>query len=289
MAYDDTKWGGFAKIIVDTSTMSVGDKVRVKSMTTNTNYDKTVATVGTPLIWETDIFKDYVKICMVQTINDTPTEIGGVYRECDYGQTLFINVLDKTTLGGIQGILNAHQGSDLLAIGDEVGVTINGILETYVLLKVTPTEASFGWKYVSESAYAMSPIDYSYRTSVHDYCDNIYSLMAEKDKQYIKEKTVHYQFGTDTRTATRKIWIPTRGEVFGDSSYEPSAGVSQFPIFATQVGRQKTSKSGTSYDWQTASSVDAGTSVIYVLPTGLENNASSNSHILPCFMLTADS
>ena len=285
MGYADGYYYGQGRIICDTSTFSVGDTIRVRSMTDSSKvWDQQVATVGTALVFTVPCY-DYYKICTVQTINDTPTEIGGVYKTVDYGQTLYINVLDKTTLQGIQGILNAHQGSDLLSIGDEVNVTIGGVQEPYVLLRVTPTEAYFGWRYVSTDGYAMTPIKYSERSAVNNYCDGIYADMSAQDKAFIKEKTINYMSAGSTFQTTRKIWIPTTNEVYGNGGgLEDSP---QFPYFTTQANRCKTSKGGTSRDWQLASSSSGST--YYVQPTGAESTATSHSRVLPCFMLTADS
>lgn len=292
MAYDDTKWGGFAKIIVDTSTMTVGDTVRVKSITTGTNYDKQVVTVGTPLIWETDIYKDYVKICMVQTINDTPTEIGGVYKTVDYGQTLYINVLDKTTLGGIQGILNAHQETSLLNIGDEVNVLISGVEEKYVICGLNlydSHEALFISKYLSDTDANLAPANYSARTSALSFLNSLYSNIDERDRQYIKDKVVKYYNWGAIGTVTQKVWIPSTGEVTGYAN-EINNGVKQFPMFATQSSRIKYSKDGIARLWQTASCTQASGSTDYLNTSGAMTYApSGNTRILSGFRLVADS
>lgn len=289
MGYADGYYYGQGRIICDTSTFSVGDTIRVRSMTDSSKvWNQQVATVGTALVFTVPCY-DYYKICTVQTIDNTPTEIGGVYKTVDYGQTLFINVIDKTTLGGVQGILNAHQGSDLLSIGDEVNVTIGGVQEPYALLKVTPTEAYFGWRYISDTPYGLTPVKYSDRTGINAYCDSIYSDMADNDKQYIKDRVVKFKYAVAIYQTTRKIWIPTTNEVFGTDATEAAAGITQFPIFATQVNRVKTLKGGQTGDWQTASSNGDGSKTVYVGQDGSINQSTGTSRALPCFMLTADS
>lgn len=126
MGYADGYYYGQGRIICDTSTFSVGDTIRVRSMTDSSKvWNQQVATVGTALVFTVPCY-DYYKICTVQTIDDTPTEIGGDYRTVDYGQTLFIDTLNLNSLAGHQGLLNAHQHTNKLAIGDEVPITVGG-------------------------------------------------------------------------------------------------------------------------------------------------------------------
>jgi len=287
MAYDDTKWGGFAKIIVDTSTMSVGDTVRVKSMTTGTNYDKQVATVGTPLIWDKEIFKDYVKICMVQTINDTPTEVGGVYRELDYGETAYINVLDKTTLGGIQGILNAHQEGSLLAIGDEVDITVSGSPVTFQVGAINlydSHEVIFVAKHIqSLSETAVDYTSSNLRTSAQAF----YSSIADKDKQFIKLTSRKCRRNADFANYDDYVWIAGTQEALNQSVLID--GQSVFPIFVTQANRIKTWE-GTAKAWWTDDSwSSSGAYSVGSDGAQYNNSISMQLGLVPCFRLTADS
>ena len=287
MGYADGYYYGQGRIICDTSTFSVGDTIRVRSVyNALQTEDKQVVTVGTPLIFTVPPY-DYYKICRVQTINDTPTEIGGEYVEIGFGDLHRSNVLDKTTLGGVQGILNAHQGSTLLSVGDEVNVTIGGNQEPYILLNITPTEALFGWRYTSETYYNMATY-YSNRTGVNTYCDSIYSSMSESDKAFIKDRQVNYYCDGALRQVTRKIWIPTRQEVCGDQAqFEPNI---QFAYFTTQVNRVKTTQGGSPSIWQVATAWNSQ-SVYYIDGSGTVQGATSSSdaRVLPCFMLQADS
>lgn len=303
MSFAETKWGGFAKIIVDTSTMTVGDTVRVKSVTTGTNYDKQVVTVGTPLIWETEIYKDYVKICMVQTINDTPTEIGGVYREVDYGQTLFINVLDKTTLGGIQGILNAHQETSLLNIGDEVDITVNGSLWTMQIADIN-TYHPHSVILASKDLWKVRTLNeqYSYTTLLYANTDtyaemeSFYNNMAEK--AYVKElrKTSMSSVsgtGNSFYAFDAHVWIPNCYEV--QAQYQDSANPKkQFSLFTTQANRRKT-YNDMQNDWWTCDGWYAQYAYrnfcyINANGSGIGNAQVNNTKgLLPCFEMVADS
>ena len=308
MSFADTKWGGFAKIIVDTSTMSVGDTVRVKSVTTGTNYDKQVATVGTPLIWETDIYKDYVKICMVQTINDTPTEIGGIYKSVDYGQTIYVdNVFDLHTLQGIQGVLNAHNENQVLSIGDEVTIKVNiGGTPTDWVMQVGAIDLynSHEVIFVSKNIYdkvALSDQNIWSNQAIKTSADTFYSNITDNDKQYIKQTTKQAKSasGNELSTYNAYAYILNAGELFGGSyttmaSYNPA--ISQLPIFTTQGNRVKTyNGTATAYATCDISGYSSGSAswTFY----GCDTNGSINSGyvkntqmgVLPCFRLTADS
>lgn len=301
MSFAETKWGGFAKIIVDTSTMTVGDTVRVKSITTGTNYDKQVVTVGTPLIWETDIYKDYVKICMVQTINDTPTEIGGVYKTVDYGQTLFIDVIDKTTLGGIQGILNAHQESSQLAIGDEVDITVNGSPWTMQIAGINlydSHEVIFASKYIYETCkWGIYQGNLPYSSSeVYNECASFYNDISQNEKIYIKDfSQTSGQSGTSYSTFTAKCWLMGTYEAGFNYATTTQSAVPQyhFPLFTTQANRIRTYNGG-SVDWWLRDGNGNGYDINYYLiksngDIGWDTPTSANRGLLPCFHLTADS
>lgn len=288
MGYPDGYYYGQGRIICDTSTFSVGDTIRVRSVyNVSQTEDKQVVTVGTPLIFTVPPY-DYYKICRVQTINDTPTEVGGEYVEIGFGDLHRSNVLDKTTLGGIQGILNAHQGSTLLSVGDEVNVTIGGVQEPYILLNVTSIEAVFGWRYVSDTAYPMNDT-YADRSGVNTYFDGLYESMSDNDKIYIKDRVMQYYGNGVLRTITKKIWNPTRQDICGDwSTYEPNN--TQFSYFTTQINRVKTKKDGTSAGWQTATA-NSDTACYYIQSNGVvaSTNWNNNTRVLPCFRLAADS
>lgn len=297
MAYDDTKWGGFAKIIVDTSTMTVGDTVRVKSVTTGTNYDKQVATVGTPLIWETDIYKDYVKICMVQTINDTPTEIGGVYKTVDYGQTLFINALNKTSLAGIQGILNAGQHQTLLNVGDEVNITVSGSPFTMIIGGFDVHEQGqivfVAKKLWATSVWRSDRGSYN-NSALRAKAQDFYSQIGAKDKTYIKEMSrasfPNYNQTTQTwEYYDDYVWIPNAQEVNGSAS-TALVPMPQFPIFTTQANRIKTYENSAK-EWWTSNGRGSEIGAYGINTSGTTTNYaySQSLGVLPCFQMLADS
>ena len=289
MSFADTKWGGFAKIIVDTSTMTVGDTVRVKSVTTGTNYDKQVATVGTPLIWETDIYKDYVKICLVQDIGGTPTEIGGVYKTVDYGQTLFINVLDKTTLGGIQGILNAHQESSQLAIGDEVDIIVNGNPWTMQIAGINVYH-SHDIMFTSKNIWGTeNPYAYYGSSPLRQKVQNFYADIDNKDKQYIKQVTRKCREGSGTiETYADYCFVLGNKETANSTGYGVVGDQIQMPLFVTQANRIKIYQ-GVAFGYQTSDSYNTGNTDCIRSDGSITYAASGDWGVVPSFMLIADS
>ena len=292
MGYADGYYFGQGRIICDTSTMSVGDKVRVRSVTDNTKiWDQTVATVGTALKFTVPCF-DYYKICLVQTISDEEVEVGGVKKTVDYGQTLFINVLNKTTLGGIQGILNAHQETELLNIGDEVDITVNGSPWTMQIAKIDGSShyVELVSKYVTNDVLPIQNSNYSNRTTVQSTLSSFYSSIIESDRNLIKEKTVNYVTGGGSGTAgsiNQKVWLLTRVEVDGTG---PELG-SQFPIFSTQASKKKYTTEGIVVGYMLAGctlTASAGYTD-YISTNGIASYTNSATlYMLPCFRLTAD-
>ena len=283
MGYADGYYYGQGRIICDTSTFSVGDTIRVRSMTdTSKVWNQQVATVGTVLVFTVPCY-DYYKICTVQTINDTPTEIGGVYKTVDYGQTLFINVLDKTTLGGIQGILNAHQEGDILAIGDEVPIIHGG--NPWIMQVGDIDTTNHAVHFVSKVLYSKAQSNSDYRSSgLRSAIQGFYTDISSEDKQYIKQVT---RTANTTYTYTDYIWCLGIREVDGVNGLSSQH---QFPIFLTQANRIKT-LNGSAVHWWTADYTGGGSYNFAVLSNGVTSQEIwSNSYgVLPCFTLTADS
>ena len=291
MAYDDTKWGGNAKIIVDTSTLSVGDTVRVRSMTdSNAVYNKQVVTVGTPIIFETEIYKDYVKICLVQTIGGVATEVGGVYKEVDYGRVLWINVLDKKSLGGCKGILNSHQETNFLSIGDIVPITVNGNPWDMQISGINVYHAHdimFTSRYVlSSSNTGTNYSSSSLRTAVQTF----YNDIAENDRQYIEKVQRRFRgsMGTEVDYEDYCFVLGNR-ETVNASNYGLVSGQVQLPLFVTQANRMKTYNGSASAYW-TSDSYDSSTVNMVTAQGAISYQGTGNTYgVVPSFMLVADS
>lgn len=304
MSWAETYKVGFAKIICDTSTMSVGDTIRVRSMTDSSLVmNKQVVTVGTPVIFDVGFIKDYVKICMVQDIGGTPTEIGGVYRTLDYGQTLYVDLLDKSTLGGLQGILNAHTETNFVNVGDEVNVRMldsnlqpfNWVMQVGAINLFSSHEIILVSKNIySKQIFNSSETEYAY-SSLRTYVQGLYNNIVDLDKPYIKDMSRQCFHRSNYYIAyTDKIWIPSFYEIFG--SNPPVGGVTptilnkQFPIFTTQNNRIRT-YNGTSNNWWTTDFRQANDVIWSVDTSGAyqQKGWTDSIGVLPCFHLLADS
>ena len=301
MSFAEMQYYGNGRIICDTSTFSVGDKIRVKSMVDNTKvWDKTVETVGTPLVYDVPS-KDYYKICIVQTISDVETEIGGVYRTLDFGQTIFVDVLDKKTLAGIQGILNAHQEANVLNIGDELDITVNGSPWTMQIAGIDLNdshEVIFASKLLwSTSAFSSGNNYTASNAYLREKMTSFYNAISANEKQYLKTAikcgkvvgtgTTYYQFED-------YVYPPTALEVGGTApSGTPTITLHQYPLFATDTNRVKYYNS-TATDWLTCDGGTASAKATDVSSAGAVRFATASTTtttlgVLPCFRLTADS
>lgn len=303
MGYADGYYYGQGRIICDTSTFSVGDTIRVRSMTDSSKvWNQQVATVGTALVFTVPCY-DYYKICTVQDIGGVATEIGGVYKTVDYGQTLFINVLDKTTLGGIQGILNAHQEGELLAIGDEANITVSGSPWTMQIAKIDSSNHQV--MLASKNVYTTSKYQNSnaggYRQILKSIVNTTFYDAIGSEKQYIKEMQRTYAYTPSegnyswANYTNDKVWLPSCIEVFGKLplgwSTNPTIPQSQFPLFTTQANRIRT-YNGTAKEWWTSDMANTNYNVMEVGSSGassVPNGTTTTAGVLPCFMMEADS
>lgn len=279
MGYADGYYYGQGRIICDTSTFSVGDTIRVRSMTDSSKvWNQQVATVGTALVFTVPCY-DYYKICTVQS----NTEIGGVYKTVDYGQTIYVdNMFDKSTLRGIQGILDNHNELIDLAIGDEVEVNIAGGTKWTFQVAAINLYSSHEVIFVSKKIYAKSATNYIYTSSnIRTIMQNFYASIEPSDKQLIKEVT---RATTAVNAYNDYVWCIGKKEVDGSGGVSAQ---SQFPLFTTQANRIKT-YNGTADGWWTADHSD-GSSVYGVYTTGVVGviNVTGVYGAVPCFTLKA--
>jgi len=310
MGFADGFYYGQGRIICDTSTFSVGDTIRVRSMTdSNKVWNQQVATVGTALVFTVPCY-DYYKICTVQDIGGVATEVGGTYRTIDYGQTLFINVLDKTTLGGIQGILNAHQELNVLSIGDEVTIKIydGGITPIDWTMQIGALDLydSHEVIFVSKNILDITAVNaggngsYANTNDLKARMELFYDSMVDNDKVLLKETTKSSLKSNTTsyETFSAKVFPPNYKEVGGSNLPWGTSPVTQYqyPIFTTQANRIKT-YNGTGTSWWTCDggggSTGANIEWSYVGTSGAVGYqgfySNNTSGVLPCFRLTADS
>ena len=295
MGFADGFYYGQGKIIVDTTNLLATDIVRVRSMTTPTKvWNKTVTTPGGYMVFEVP-GKDYYKISLVQeqeiSGETVEVEVVNVFETLGYGEVKVVNVLNKTTLAGIQAILNAHSESILLNLGDEVLVNVAGSYKPYVIVAINlyeTHEVILGWKYTSAGAYNVGNLNFNARTEILNYLDTRFNSIDEADRQFIKDKLMKFYTQGGPYTCTRKLWIPSKNEAFGSQSSE--SPMLQFPYFTTSEHRQTyvedTSNIG---GWQLSSSTldwSAAYADIVGGNGGLEKGASTR--IRDFFHLTAD-
>ena len=285
MGFADGYYYGQGRIICDTSTFSVGDTIRVRSMTDSSKvWNQQVATVGTALVFTVPCY-DYYKICTVQN----NTEIGGVYKTVDYGQTLFINVLDKTTLGGVKGIVNAHQEGSLFSIGDELTIDVNG---TPWIMQVGAVDL-YGNDiiFVSKYIYTLSQSSPNYSQDsnpIRQLLSTFYQNIV--GKEYITTMSRKCRINNDVFPSYEDyVWIPVLHEINGGGYL--SDDLLQLSIFTTQASRVKTYQGG-AVVWATSDAYSS-TNLFAIDTSGAGTsgyNASANSFgVLPCFMISADS
>ena len=300
MGYADGYYYGQGRIICDTSTFSVGDTIRVRSMTdSNKVWNKTVATVGTALVFTVPCY-DYYKICTVQTISDVETEIGGEFRTLDYGQTIYVDTLNKATLGGIQSILNAHQELNVLAIGDEVDISVNGspwTMQVGAIDLYDSHEVIFVSKNLYMRCYMNTGGNNTYYTTnpvLRTNMQAFYSAIAERDKQYIKStnKRCVQSAGSNWTSFSDYVYPPNDKELFGVSDYTPPNTQIQFPIFTTQSNRIKL-YNGEATSWWTCDGYSGNAHGFRIAIQNGSRDWTGHTYtelgMLPCFTLTADS
>jgi len=303
MGYADGFYYGQGRIICDTSTFSVGDTIRVRSVyNALQTEDKQVVTVGTPLIFTVPPY-DYYKICKVEEINNVETEIGGEYVTVDYGQTIRSLVVDMASLVGVQSLLNAHQ-EGLMNIGDEVKIDISGANWIMQVARIDTNNHAID--FVSKDIYSTTKFS-SGRQNSYDSsylrasAQAFYNAIGVNDKQYIKQVSRSAITNSNTYfTYTDYVWIPDRTETNGTAptGTPPVSRTGQFPIFTTQASRIKIYQgSAWAYGWWLsdcsygdtyyADGISADGS--YHQDCAKYDGASATKGVVPCFRLTADS
>lgn len=313
MGYPDGYYYGQGRIICDTSTFSVGDTIRVRSVyNALQTEDKQVVTVGTPLIFTVPPY-DYYKICKVVDIGGVDTEIGGVFTSIDYGQTYHTKVIDDTTLQGMQQLLNAHQENNI-EIGHEITITVDNAPYPVILLdknRYNNHEMIFGSKYIWKSyqwdsstdgkgTYANSPL----RTQ----CNDFYTRIDIADRTLIKDKQVVASAYQSHSSTNDKIWLPTPTELLGANAQQNQLSAEeknnnvQFAYFVTQANRVKT-LNGVANSYYTASGAYLSDYYRYWWCVKADGQSEITAYdsmpgaytdrlirgLLPCFHLTEDS
>jgi len=297
------------KIVVDTTNLVATDIVRVQSLVNpSVIYNETVGTPGDYIVFTVD--SDLYKICLVQEIEETPTEVVTIKRTVDVGQCLEVNALNKTTLGGIQAILNSHTESELLSIGDEVTITVNNepwVMQIAGINLYDTHEVTL----VSKDIYAMSIVSNHYTNSAfwNDTTSYLlasltafYNAMLPTEAALLKqiEKNMRGSYNSNVwSTYTAKVFVPNSVEIFGTTDAgTPSLPTYQYPLFLNQADRIKYYQNTVTNYWTCDGATNRSADVIMCTKTGTKGrdggiNADPSSGVqagvVPCFRLTADS
>ena len=254
-------------------------------------------------VWGED---DVVELTVIGELQES-VEIGGVYKTVDYGQTLFINVLDKSTFRGIKGILNAGQATTQIQVGDEVHTLLEGADWVMQVADVSATRVTLASKYLwKASTYSnAAKTYYSASSPIHDEITSFLAKLPQADQDCIEtitkpQHTPVYQ-NSSWSTYSDKIWLPNTWEVLGDrgsiGNYYGTSPLplTQFPLFTTQANRVKTLASGgTAYPWWTCDgNATSYGGESYQGINDLGNSAgygrTVSNYLLPCCAIEADS
>lgn len=283
----------------------VGKTVTLVSKLHNKTYSK-VFTSTQDLVFEVDE-RDKYTITLTNASNvvefTTTIQVGfGTYTEIEVG-------MNKTTFRGIQNILNAHLEKTMLAIGDEISITLTSseviTMQILAIDQDSTHQVIFGSKYCLQTSRNMNSTNTNVggwnSSAMRTYLNqSFYATLPDDVTAYIAERTVQYSSGnggTSLVAATDKIWLPREKEIFGAVSYSTStegATCSQFPIYATSANRIKTiGVSGAiSGWWESSPSIYSGsptTNFCRVATDGsaYAHDASDAYGVVPCFQLIA--
>ena len=283
----------------------VGKTVTLVSKLHNKTYSK-VFTSTQDLVFEVDE-RDKYTITLTNASNvvefTTTIQVGfGTYTEIEVG-------MNKTTFRGIQNILNAHLEKTMLAIGDEISITLTSseviTMQILVIDQDSTHQVIFGSKYCLQTSRNMNSTNTNVggwnSSAMRTYLNqSFYATLPDDVTAYIAERTVQYSSGnggTSLVAATDKIWLPREKEIFGavtNSASTEGATCSQFPIYATSANRIKTmGVSGAISGWWESSPSIVGSSstanFCYVNTDGSATylGASTAAGVVPCFQLIA--
>ena len=283
----------------------VGKTVTLVSKLHNKTYSK-VFTSTQDLVFEVDE-RDKYTITLTNASNvvefTTTIQVGfGTYTEIEVG-------MNKTTFRGIQNILNAHLEKTMLAIGDEISITLTSseviTMQILAIDQDSTHQVIFGSKYCLQTSRNMNSTNTNVggwnSSAMRTYLNqSFYATLPDDVTAYIAERTVQYSSGnggTSLVAATDKIWLPREKEIFGavtNSASTEGATCSQFPIYATSANRIKTMgvSGAISYWWESSPSIYSAsptTRFCFVFTDGSAylGGASGARGVVPCFQLIA--
>ena len=283
----------------------VGKTVKLVSKLHNKTYSK-VFTSTQDLVFEVDE-RDKYTITLTNTSNvvefTTTIQVGfGTYTEIEVG-------MNKTTFRGIQNILNAHLEKTMLAIGDEISITLTSseviTMQILAIDQDSTHQVIFGSKYCLQTVHNMNSTNTNVggwnSSAMRTYLNqSFYATLPDDVTAYIAERTVQYSSGNGGSSlvaATDKIWLPREKEIFGTVTYSTStegATCSQFPIYATSANKIKTMgvSGAIAYWWESSPSIYSSAPTAdfcCVIKDGSADygGAGDAVGVVPCFQLIA--
>lgn len=212
---------------------------------------------------------------------------------------------DITSWEGIQNILNAHKETELLTVGDELKVTIEGVEYTYQVGGINLYD-SHEVIFVPKTCVGALR---SQRTSninaggwqnsdIRTYLNGTFKAgLPDAIRNNLKALTIKTSAGSQSsslNTTEDYVWLPRGYELIGTTSaYILTAEnqyCRQYPIFATADQRIRT-HNGSAYSWWLSSPCTTNNTQYTIIgATGAINsmNALSTGGIVPCFRFTAN-
>ena len=289
--------GTKGRFICNTNALQIDDVIRVKSLTNPTNvYEATVETIGETILFNVPGM-DYYKVCLVQEIDDTPTEIGGIKTTLDIGESRYVNVIDKTSLSGIQAILNAHLENQELSVGDEISVVVGD--ENYIMqiaaidLYETHEVILVGKDQWKTSRWTTDDANINYANSIaRTTAQSFYTQLDEDERSLIKSMDREGIYYNSHVLYSDYVYIPNCTEVNGNQvgTQAPQRPRLQFTLFNNSYDRIKFNGNDVITWWISDVVPDTPDYASYVAENGgVASGADTNTRgIIPCFHLVAD-
>ncbi len=226
--------------------------------------------------------------------------------EVNMGCFYYISIgYDITSWEGIQNILNAHKETELLTIGDELKVTIEGVEYTYQVGGINLYD-SHEVIFVPKTCVGTARVHHATNTNtggwqssdIRTYLNGTFKTglpdVIRNNLKTLEFKTSAGGGQTTLYTTLDYVWLPREFEVMGAITYSANTEVPycrQYPIFATADQRIRT-LNGSAVAWYDSSpNASSTTNFCAVSATGAAVSPAANrtnTGIVPCFRFTAN-
>ncbi len=268
MGFADGFYFGQNKIIV-TSAVS-GDSGKVVTVTSSGGTTQTQTLDSTLALAFTVAPND--KYTIVKYGSDGTTAEYTTELLCGYGGYHEVEVgMDPTTPEGIQAILNNDLENDLLAVGDEIAVTLNTSEDITLVIMAINHDQDGQVILGTKNALATTQQHQTSNTNSGGWKNSLIRTwlnetflyqLPEEWQGVIAERSVDHSIGaqsTSLNTVTDSIWLPREAEIFTSTTYaatteKSSGGATIFDWYATSGNTiKKLGDDGSAYAWWEAS------------------------------------